>query len=192
MEKTIDSISGSEPEKLKNNSIELILPCHAREIPLWLVMLDNVPTVIFFTLGFLIINKLSTIIAIIFGSYALFSVVWFWAKICPFCHHFNTFACPCGYGVISSKLFKKGTGKSFNKVFRRNISIQFPNWFVPLVFAVYLVSSSYTKEILVLSIFFVLIGFVIIPLISKFVGCKNCEIREDCPWMTISKKEKVL
>jgi hypothetical protein len=94
--------------------------------------------------------------------------------------------------VVSSKLFKKGTGKSFKKVFRRNISIQFPNWFVPLAFAVYLISSSYTKEILVLSIFFVLIGFVIIPVISKLVGCKNCEIKEDCPWMTINKKEKVL
>jgi hypothetical protein len=61
-----------------------------------------------------------------------------------------------------------------------------------LAFAVYLISSSYTKEILVLSIFFVLIGFVIIPVISKLVGCKNCEIKEDCPWMTINKKEKVL
>jgi len=191
MENNISPISDSRPKKLEKNSIDLTLSCHSKGIPLWLVLLDNVPTVILFTLGFLIINKLSTLIAIIFGSYALFSVVWFWAKICPYCHHYNTLACPCGYGVVSSKLFKKGTGKSFKKVFRRNIIIQFPNWFVPLVFLVYLISSSYTKEILVLTIFFVLIGFVIIPLVSKLVGCKNCEIREDCPWMTIAIKDKV-
>ena len=191
MEKNTHSISDSEPVKLKKNSIDLTPPCHSREIPLWLVLLDNVPTLILFTLGLLIINRLSTIGAIIFGSYALFSVVWFWAKICPFCHHYNTLSCPCGYGVISSKLFKKGTDKSFKKVFRRNIIIQFPNWFVPLAFAVYLISSSYTKEILLLTIFFTLIGFAVIPVVSKLVGCKNCEIKEDCPWMTIDKKEKV-
>jgi hypothetical protein len=191
MEMNIPSISDSESEKLRKNNVEITIPCHSREIPIWLVLLDNVPTVILFILGFLIINKISTIIALIFGSYALFSVVWFWAKICPYCHHYNSRACPCGYGVISSKFFKEGTGKSFKKVFRRNISIQFPNWFVPLAFAIYLISSSFTKEILVLTIFFVLIGFVIIPFVSKLVGCKNCEIREDCPWMTIAKKEKV-
>jgi hypothetical protein len=117
----------------------------------------------------------------------MFSVVWFWAKICPYCHHYDTLACPCGYGAISSKLFKKGTGKSFIKVFRRNIGIQFPNWFVPLAFAIYLISTGYTKEILVLTVSFVLTGFVIIPVISKLVGCKNCEIKEDCPWMTINR-----
>jgi len=86
MGKNIHKISDSQPEKLKENSVDLTLPCHTREIPLWLVLLDNVPTLILFTLGFLIINKISTIIAVIFGSYALISVVWFWAKICPYCH----------------------------------------------------------------------------------------------------------
>ena len=184
MGKDVLSMSDSGPAQLKKANNDLTFPCHSRKIPLWLVLLDNIPTVILFILGFLIINKLSTISAIIFGFYALFSVVWFWAKICPYCHHFNTLACPCGYGVVSSKLFKKGTGKSFKKVFRRNIGIQFPNWFVPLAFAVYLISTDYTKEILVLTISFVLIGFVIIPVISKLVGCKNCEVKEDCPWMT--------
>jgi hypothetical protein len=191
MEKNINSISDPEAGKSKNSNVEFTIPCHSREIPKWLVLLDNVPTVILFILGFLIINKISTIIALIFVSYALFSVVWFWARICPYCHHYNSMACPCGYGVISSRFFNKGTGKSFKKVFRRNIGIQFPNWFVPLGFAIYLISSSFTTEILVLTIFFVLIGFVIIPLVSKLVGCKNCEIKEDCPWMTIAKKEEV-
>lgn len=178
---------GYEKKITENNTV----PCHSRKIPLWLVLLDNIPTLLLFLLGFLIIYQVSLTGAIVFGTYALFSVVWFWAKICPYCHHFNTLSCPCGYGAISPKLFKKGTGESFKKVFRRNIGIQFPNWFVPLAVAIYLISTDYTKEILVLTISFVLIGFVIIPVVSKLVGCKNCDIKEDCPWMTINKKEKV-
>jgi len=38
------------------------------------------------------------------------------------------------------------------------------------------------------NVIFSLIGFVVIPVISKLVGCKNCEVREDCPWMA-DKKE---
>jgi hypothetical protein len=28
------------------------------------------------------------------------------------------------------------------------------------------------------------VGFILIPAISKFVGCKSCEIKADCPWMS--------
>ena len=84
----------------ENNTI----PCHLKKIPLWLVLLDNIPTIILFVLGFLIVNQVSSIGAVAFGAYALFSIVWFWAKICPYCHHYNTLACPCGYGAISPNL----------------------------------------------------------------------------------------
>jgi hypothetical protein len=152
-------------------------------------LLDNVPTLLLFVLGFIIVSRISLAGAVVFGIYALFSVVWFWAKICPYCHHYDTFACPCGYGSISARIFKRKDSKSFRKVFRRNIGIQFPNWFVPLAFAVYLIITAYSELILYLTISFVVIGFIIIPVISKQVGCKNCEIKEDCPWMTGSKKE---
>lgn len=160
-----------------------VFPCHTRKIPLWLVLLDNIPTLILFILGYLIINQLSTIAAIVFAVYALFSIVWFWAIICPFCHHYNTLACPCGYGAVSARIFKRRSYKSFRKVFRQNIGIVFPNWFVPFAIAIYLLATGYSDKLLVLTISFSLTGFVIIPVISKLVGCKNCEIREDCPWM---------
>jgi hypothetical protein len=168
-----------------NNSTS---PCHDRKIPLWLVLLDNVPTLVLFILGIIIISQISATGAIFYGFYAIFSVAWFWARICPYCHHYDTQACPCGYGAISSKLFIKGTGKSFRKVFRRNISIQFPNWFIPLAVSIYLMSTHNTKEIVILTGLFVLIGFLIIPVVSKLVGCKNCAIKEDCPWMATSRK----
>jgi hypothetical protein len=170
------------------NSNDLSTPCHSRNIPLWLVLLDNLPTLLLFIMGFLIINLISTTGAVIFAIYAFISVVWFWARICPYCHHFGTLACPCGYGIISFKLFKKKDPGSFQKVFKRNILIVFPNWFVPLGVAFYLLITAYTTQVLILTIIFTLIGFIIIPAISKQVGCKNCEIKEDCPWMTINKQ----
>lgn len=171
------------------NTENQIASCHSRRIPLWLVLLDNIPTLLLLVLGFLIVYQLSLIGAIAFGIYALISIIWFWAKICPYCHHYGTYACPCGYGIISAKMFKRKEDKSFRKVFRRNIAIQFPNWFVPLAAAVYLIITSYSKEILILTVAFVITGFIVIPAISKLVGCKNCEIKQDCPWMTSQKKQ---
>jgi hypothetical protein len=183
-DKTQRAIAGSEKQFKK----DFAAPCQSRKIPLWLVLLDNIPTLLLFILGFMIIKILSTIGAIIYAVYALFSIVWFWAKICPYCHHYGTQACPCGYGAISPRFFKRNDPKSFKKVFKRNILIVFPNWFVPAGIAAYLLITRFTKEELVLTILFSVIGFIIIPLISKLVGCKNCEIKEDCPWMNVNKK----
>jgi hypothetical protein len=166
----------------------LTTPCHSREIPLWLVLLDNMPTILLFILGYFIINIISTAAAIFFAIYAVGSVVWFWARICPYCHHFKTYACPCGYGIISSKIFSPKDSTLFQKVFKRNILIVFPNWFIPFFVGLYLLITQYSNKVLTLMILFSIIGFLIIPLISKFVGCKNCEIKEDCPWMTINKQ----
>lgn len=166
-------------------------PCIKKRIPLWLVTLDNVPTLILFVLGAILIDHVSGIGALIYFSYTLFSVVWFWAKICPFCHHYGTYTCPCGYGKISAKAFKRRTDMSFKKVFKRNIVIVFPNWFVPLILSIYLLITRYTIETLILTIAFCLIGFVAIPIISRLVGCKNCEIKEDCPWMRIRNQSRI-
>ena len=171
--------------QLNENRIDIESPCNKKEIPLWLVLLDNIPTLILFVLGTMLVYQVSIIGAVIFAFYTLFSVVFFWARICPFCHHYNTLACPCGYGIISAKLFKRRQDKSFIKVFKKNLVIVFPNWFVPFAIAIYLLVSRYTDEILILTIAFSLIGFVVIPLISRLVGCKNCEIKEDCPWMKV-------
>ncbi len=187
MEQSVTSKISQEPEKQIGNVADA--SCHTRRIPLWLVLLDNIPTLLLFILGVLIIYGLSPLFSILFGVYTLFSVVWFWGKICPYCHHYGTYACPCGYGAISPKFFSRKDSKSFKKVFRRNLVIVFPNWFVPFGVALYLLLTHYTTYLLVLTIIFSVIGFIIIPFISKEVGCKNCEIRDDCPWMAINTKK---
>lgn len=189
MNKTKSPAAKMESDKIKGIATDLLSPCHKKNIPLWLVLLDNIPTIVLFILGAMLVYQLSAVGSIIFVFYSVFSVIWFWAKICPYCHHYNTLACPCGYGIISSKIFKKRDNKSFKKVFRQNIGIVFPNWFISTAIAIYLLLTRYTTELLILTIAFSLIGFVIIPLISKLVGCKNCEIKEDCPWMTANTKD---
>lgn len=179
-----------ESDQLKELKINIESPCNKKEIPLWLVLLDNIPTLILFVLGAILVYQVSTIGSVIFTFYGLFSVVFFWVKICQYCHHYDTLACPCGYGVISAKLFKRRNDKSFIKVFRKNLGIVFPNWFVPFAIALYLLVTRYTDEILILTIAFSLIGFVLIPLISRLVWCKNCEIKEDCPWMKVNIQDK--
>ncbi len=170
------------------HSNNVCTPCHSKKIPLWLVLLDNIPTLLLFVLGFMIINYLSKFGAILFTVYALSSILWFWAKICPYCHHYGIQNCPCGYGTISSKLFKRQDSNSFQKVFKQNILIVFPNWFIPFGIAILLLITDYSVQVLALTILFSFIGFIIIPAISKLVGCKNCEIKKDCPWMTFNKQ----
>jgi hypothetical protein len=61
-----------------------------------------------------------------------------------------------------------------------------PNWIVPSALIAYLLTTQYSIKILILAISFSLIGFVIIPLISRLIECKNCEIKDDCPWMKVN------
>ncbi|MBN2416018.1 hypothetical protein JXO52_09260 [bacterium] len=157
--------------------------CHNSNIPLWLVLLDNIPTAVLMVFGALIITRLSTWGMIGYLIYSLVSIIWFWAKICPYCHHYGTLACPCGYGVISAKLFKKRDAGLFKQTFKRNIGIMFPVWFVPAAAAIFLLISTYSRDLMLLTAVFSVTGFIIIPIISKAVGCRNCEIKDDCPWM---------
>ena len=58
-----------------------------------------------------------------------------------------------------------------------------PIWLVPLGIAICLLSTDYSDHVLILTILFCPVGFAVIPLLSRLLGCKNCEIKEDCPWM---------
>lgn len=157
--------------------------CIDKVVPLWQVLLDNVPTLAMYVLGAIIMNYISTIYAISYLVYSFASVVWFWAKICPSCKYYDTRGCPCGYGKISSALFQAKKTDNFTKLFRQNIVALFPSWFVPTIVGIYFLINSYTLNLLILFLSFNIIGYALIPIISKQVGCKDCDIKEDCPWM---------
>jgi hypothetical protein len=155
-----------------------------RVVPLWLLMLDNIPTLGLFLLGAILLGRLWWPLAIGILLYDLLAIVMFWGLICRYCQHFNTKACPCGYGIIAPKFFRKEEGRNFGEVFRKNIWIVFPCWFIPLGVGVYLLANKLTSEILVVFISFIVLGFLLIPAISKFVGCKGCTLKKECPWMS--------
>jgi hypothetical protein len=160
-----------------------------RSIPPWIILLDNIPTLTLYILGAVLLLPFGKMWAILQFVYSLMSVVLFWKRICPYCHHFGTKSCPCGYGAISPLFFKpkSTTSNDFRKIFKRNIIIVFPSWFVPFFAGGYLLLHEFTFSRLWLFLVFCVIGFILIPLISKLVGCKNCTIKDECPWMTKSK-----
>ncbi len=155
-----------------------------RNVPSWLVILDNVPTAVLFVLGIKLAGMVWWPLAILMLIYDLASIVMFWAFICRYCLHFGTRACPCGYGVIAAKIFGRIGGGNFRKVFRKNIAIMYPCWFIPLGAGIFLLYARFSSSILMTFVAFVVVGFVVIPAISKFVGCKGCDLKEQCPWMS--------
>ncbi len=141
-----------------------------RRIPLSLVLLDNVPTALLYVLGTVIFFQAGPAWGFPFAAYAAASLVWFWARICPACAHYDTAGCPCGYGAISARLFRRKTGVDFRKTFRRNIVFLFPLWFLPPALGAYLLVSNFSGLLLAELVAFCVIGFALIPLVSRLVG----------------------
>jgi len=165
------------------NSVSNQFKTCGKKVTAWIVILDNIPTLIMYFLGALIIYQSSHILALLYCIYSLLSIVCFWARICTYCHYYGKPSCPCGYGIISARLFKKKKGKDFKTVFKKNIPVLFPSWFIPPIWGGYFLIHHYSNKMLFIVILFCLFAFILIPLISKQAGCKNCEIRDNCPWM---------
>ena len=155
-----------------------------RIVPIWVIVLDNAPTVVMFLLGSALIWNISPLFSILFLIYCSLSIILFWRLICPWCHHFGKAGCPCGYGRIASRFFQRRTGKEFRRVFRQNISVVFPCWIIPLGTGIYLLWTRPSLMLVSLFLAFCLVGFVMIPAISKLVGCKSCKFKDECPWMS--------
>jgi hypothetical protein len=174
--------------KIENADCSIHNSCE-RVVPGWLILLDNLPTLIMFILGAVIAGLLWRPLAILMLLYDFSSIVMFWSFICRHCHHLGSRACPCGYGIMASKYFKKIEGSNFRKVFRKNIFIMYPCWFIPFGSGIYLLCNG-SSRVLPVFISFVIVGFILIPAISRFVGCKGCELKKECPWMTAGVAEK--
>jgi len=157
-----------------------------RTVPAWLILLDNIPTLGLFMLGAILAGILWWPLAIIILLYDFLAIVMFWGLICRHCLHFDTKACPCGYGLVAPRYFKKLEGKNFREVFRKNIIIMFPSWFIPLGVGIYLLFARFSQPTLMIFLVFLVVGFILIPAISRFVGCKGCDLQKECPWMASS------
>ena len=162
---------------------------YSKSVPLYLKILENIPTLGIYILGTKILYRLSPIAGILYATYILISTYIFMKKICVYCHSFGTSSCPSGYGLIASKLSKKRSDLDFKTAFKKYIVVVFPTWFVPVFAGIYIFINNYSFGFILEMVFFCLMAFVIIPLFSKFVTCKSCRARNNCPWIKGASSE---
>lgn len=165
----------------------------ARKLSKSTVIIDNTPTVTLWILASWLLFQINPLLLIPFWIYIPVSVVWFWRFICTYCSHFGTGCCPCGYGTIAPKVFLFRDETKFKQAFNRNIGITFGYWLVPLFAGGYLLYMHYPdipNLLLFMFIITLIDGFVMVPLVSRLVGCKKCPTREDCPWIAEDGKPR--
>jgi len=121
------------------------------------------------------------------GAYMAYGVAgafWLMLFVCPYCSYYGTRSCPCGYGVISARLVRRGDKECFSEKFRRHIPVIVPIWFVPLVGgAAALAKYGFAWQRLGLVVACSIDSFVVLPLVSRKHGCADCPQKDSCPWM---------
>lgn len=103
--------------------------------------------------------------------------------VCPYCHLYDTRRCPCGYGHIAARLRPRKDIRLFRQKFKQHILIIVPLWFIPLLAGGL---GLYREFRWLLAGFiggFMVVSFVILPLVAKIYGCGHCSQKENCPWM---------
>jgi hypothetical protein len=117
-----------------------------------------------------------------FVVYGVAGSFWIMLFLCPHCPSYGQRSCPCGYGVMASRLRPKGDYSEFTRKFRRHIPAIVPLWIVPVVIAAVAMMKSYTSSMAALFGTFVIVSYVLVPWLSKGHGCKKCPQRSLCPW----------
>jgi hypothetical protein len=69
-----------------------------RVVPAWIVFVDNAPTAVMFGLGTFLMWQFGWVIGTGYLAYCFLAIIAFWGRICPWCHHFGTHACPSNRG----------------------------------------------------------------------------------------------
>ncbi|MHC4645681.1 MAG: hypothetical protein ACYTBJ_09260 [Planctomycetota bacterium] len=118
-----------------------------------------------------------------YAAYGALGALWIMVFVCPYCHFWDTSACPCGYGRIAAGLVDKKDGDQFKAKFRKHIPVIVPLWFVPVLAAVFILVRSFSWPLLALLVAFAVDAFIVLPLFSKKHGCVNCPQKDSCPWM---------
>jgi hypothetical protein len=150
---------------------------------------DNVPYIMMTLLGAAIFFM--GIKGVLWGyitaaSYILYGIVgtlWIIVFVCPYCHYFDTRACPCGYGQIAAKLRAKKDDSLFRKKFKKHIPVIVPLWIIPVVAGIVFLVSSFSFFMLTLIALFAINSFIVLPLVSTKYGCAHCPQKDTCPWM---------
>jgi hypothetical protein len=122
-------------------------------------------------------------VAGIYFAYGLAGALWIMIFVCPYCRYFATTGCPCGYGMISAKVVKKGDRDRFAEKFKRHIPVIVPLWIIPAVCAGIGMWRSFSWLLVGLISAFIIESWVILPIVSRKHGCIECPQKDQCPWM---------
>jgi hypothetical protein len=148
------------------------------------VWFNNVPYIVTVILGASIVwHSWNIAFSLLFVIYGAIGTVWFIVFICPRCGFHATKACPCGYGIISAMFVRRKNSSQFNRAFLRNVPVLFPIWVVPIYAGVRGMMRSFSPMSLIMLVMFIVISWVVLPLVSKRHGCLYCPNRDQCPWM---------
>ena len=116
-------------------------------------------------------------------AYGIAGAFWIMIFVCPYCLYYATTGCPCGYGMISARIVKKGDRDCFAEKFRRHMPVIIPLWIIPVACGGIGLWRSFSCWLVGLVSAFVIESCVILPLISRKHGCVECPQKDECPWM---------
>ncbi len=154
--------------------------------------IDNLPYILMMILGalvFIIGSESSTIKWLFAGLYVFYGIagaLWIMIFVCPYCHYYDTRACPCGYGQISAKLRKVRDQSYFIGKFKKHIPMIIPLWIIPVVAGIIFLLKNFSLWLLFFVVLFAIDAYLVLPLLSRKYGCAHCPQKSTCPWM---KKE---
>jgi hypothetical protein len=121
--------------------------------------------------------------AVGYFTYGVAGAFWIMIFMCPSCAYYGTRECPCGYGMISSRLVRQREQACFSKKFKIHIPVIVPIWLIPAACGGYALYRSFSWPLLVLLFSFIIDSYIILPLVAKSHSCAECPQKEDCPWM---------
>lgn len=161
------------------------------EYATWQVALDNVPYAVMGVLGAVILSRWNAWAAGVYAVYTVVGAVWIMWFVCPFCHYYNSRACPCGYGIVAAKFRPWGGTNRFAEKFRRHIPVIVPLWIVPVAVGGLMLWRGFDRTMFWWLVAFAVDAFVMLPLMSRLYGCGHCPQKEECPWMSRNKEVSV-
>ena len=121
------------------------------------------------------------VLAVVQLAASVLGPIWIMARVCPSCLLYGSSACPSGYGLVSSRLVERGDPDRFREVFNLHVTAVAPMWFIPIGAVVYLLVTGETVPWLV-TVVFILVAFIGVPLKARYYTCARCPKRSDCPW----------
>ncbi len=145
-------------------------------------LLNNVPGILTYVLGSIILFHLWIVFGALYILFCIVGIVLFWRLICPFCPSYDKKCCPCGYGKVSYRFFRKGDPSRFSRMFKTYIPVFSLIWIFPFLGGIALLLRNASPYFVFLLLSFLILGSVLVPLFSKVHGCRDCTIKEECPW----------